>query len=694
MDSIDEWLKRTMGTSAPKSESTKKSSGDEGKNILKPKRKFFSKRKQSDNEKTLNHQKSNLTSSTNKNSQQANLNNQKGKSTINSNYKTKSTMNKSNNKQQHINASNKTKQSKIKDLKRGERLRLPQAKPTKKPPMLRGKVKIIPLGGLNEVGKNMMAIEYENDIIIIDMGFEFPGGDLLGVDYVIPDVSYLEENKHKIRGVVLTHGHLDHIGGIPYILPKLNFPPLFGARLTMGFVEEKMKEFKFEKTAKLHTINPDKPLKLGNFVVNFIRIAHSIPDALTLVIDTPVGKLVHTGDFKFDEHPARNIAKADIHKLEALTNQDVLALLCESTNAMVPGHTISEREVGVALEKAVGEVRGRVIIASFSSQIGRVQQIIDAAVKNNRKIFVGGRSMKNNINISAKLGYLKIPQGVIEDLKKYKQKESPDDRTLIITTGSQGEDMAALARIARGEHQQIRIKKGDTIIFSSSPIPGNETAINKVINNLAILGAKIIHNKMVDVHTSGHAKQDELTRMINLVKPKYLVPIHGEFYMRQSLGNLAIERCGIPENKVIMIQNGDVLIAERGKVSRSPNSIDTKYILIDGRGEGQMGSQVIVDRETMSQNGALIAVVKVTKKTRRLKGNVDIISRGFTYSHEIDEIARELSDLAREAYKKIRAKNPGAKRGEIKKFIRQTLDKFTHKQLDRSPLIIPVIIEC
>lgn len=668
MDSIDEWMTRTMGGEAPKKTSSHRPQNDKRKHPFK---------------KSTKPGVAAPTKSAKP--QHAKKTHAKPNDAKQTHHKRKPHHAKPH--RQHGKAHSQHK------AKAGGRTRLPVAKPTKRPPILKGKVKIIPLGGLDEVGKNMMAIEYEDDIVLIDMGFEFPDDDLLGIDYVIPDVSYLEENKKRIRGVLLTHAHLDHIGGIPYILPKLDFPPIYGTKLTIGFVEHRIKEFKQEKFAKLHVVNTDIPLKLGKFICRFIRVAHSIPDATSLVIETPVGKIVHTGDFKFDESPARNMTPAENHKLEALGKENVLALLCESTNSVVPGHTISEKVVGETLDKAIGATNKRILIASFSSQLGRVQQIIDAAAKHGRKVFVGGRSMKNNINIASKLGYLKVPKNLVSDIKKYDPKKNPDSQTLIVTTGSQGEDLAALSRISRNEHSQIRIKKGDIVIFSSSPIPGNEKAIYGLINNLCILGAKIIHNKMQDVHTSGHAKQDELKRMINYVKPRYLVPIHGEFFMRQALATLAQEECGIPENRIIMIQNGDVLVAEKDKLSRSKDSVDTKYILIDGTGEGQMDSQVLVDRQIMSKNGALTVLVSVNKKTRKIQGMPDVVSRGFIYQHETNEIVRDVSEIARDAYTRIRSKNPGAKRGDIKKYIRQSVDKYTHRQLARTPLIIPLIIE-
>lgn len=557
--------------------------------------------------------------------------------------------------------------------------------------ILKGKVKIIPLGGLNEVGKNMTAFEYEDDIIVVDMGLEFPSEDMFGIDYVIPDVTYLEENRKRIRGIVITHGHLDHIGGIPYILPKLDFPPVFATKLTIGLIKKRTEEFKQEKLAKLNVIDPDQTLKLGQFVCTFFRVAHSIPDAVGVIIDTPIGKLVHTGDFKFDDTPAGNQAKADIHKMEALGSQNVLALFCESTNALKPGHSMSEQEVGKTLEKIIREATDRVIIASFSSQVGRIQQIIDAAAANNRKIFVSGRSMSETMNICASLGYLTIPKNTVFDIKKYKK--IPDKEALILTTGSQGESVSALARIASNEHPHVKVKKGDTIVLSSSPIIGNERAIFAVINNLSLLGAEVIHNQIMEVHTSGHGKQDELCKMINYVKPKYLIPIHGEYYMRLELGRIAVKRCGIQANNVIMLQNGDVLHAEKDRLAKSGETIETKYILIDGLGEGHIGSDVQMDREIMSQNGALVVLIYASRKGGKLRRDPDVVSRGFIYMHESEEITAEISKLAADSYRRIMDKNPGANRRDIKKYIRQTIDKYTHDKIERRPLIIPLIIE-
>lgn len=564
--------------------------------------------------------------------------------------------------------------------------------PTLKPtPVLRGKLKMIPLGGLDEVGKNMLALEYEDDIVILDMGFEFPDEDMRGIDYVIPDTSYLEANKKRIRGVVLTHGHLDHIGGIPYILPKLDFPPVYGTKLTIGLAKRRTEEFKQEKMTKFNVIDPKEKIKLGKFTCSFFRVAHSIPDSVGIVVDTPVGKVVDTGDFKFDDTPVGSQHHAEIGKMKALGTQNVLALFCEATNALKPGHSISEREVQKTLNEIVGKTEGRIVVASFSSQIGRIQQLLDAAAKNGRKVFVSGRSMLTNIKIASELGYLKFPKELVSEIKKYKN--VADKKTLIITTGSQGEAISALARMAANEHAHIKIKEGDTIILSSSPIIGNERPIHTVINRLTKLGANVIHNALMDVHTSGHGNRDELVRMINYIKPKYLVPIHGEFYMRKALMLLAQEKCGMKPEKTIMIENGDVLLGEKGRVYVSKEKVETKYILIDGTGEGKMGSQVQVDREIMSQNGALVVLIYISKKSKKIVKEPDVVSRGFVYMHETDEITKEVIKLAEKAYKDITKNNPGANRADVKKYIRQTIDKYTHNTLERRPLIVPLIVE-
>lgn len=538
----------------------------------------------------------------------------------------------------------------------------------------------------------MTVFEYEDDIIIVDIGIEFPSEDMLGIDYVIPDVSYLEDKLDRIRGIILTHGHLDHIGAIPYIFPKLNFPPTYGLKLTVGMVEARIEEFKQNKLAKLHTISTDDILKLGKFTCKFVRVTHSIPDCMAVLIETPEGKVFHTADFKFDDTPARNIQPAEIDKLEQLAKQDITVMLSESTNALKPGHSMSEKAVGEELDQIVRDTPGRLLIASFSSQIGRLQQILDAARKHGRTVFVSGRSMDQNIRIANKLGYIHMPPDFIKDIKLYKNSKTPDDRALILTTGSQGESVSALSRMANNEHPHLKITEGDTIILSSSPIPGNEKSINTVINKLTMLGAEVIHNQIKDVHTSGHGCQDELARMINYVRPRYLAPIHGEYYMRKGLLKLAAERCQFPLSHTIMLQNGGVIEVEKGVARPAADTVEAKYILIDGTGEGSMDSSVMSDREIMSQNGALV-VLLYAGKNRKLTRKTEIVSRGFIYMEESAEIIRQVIQTAEIAYNKMLAKNSRADRKDFKRYVRESVDSFAHKELQRRPLIIPLIIE-
>jgi ribonuclease J len=558
-------------------------------------------------------------------------------------------------------------------------------------PITKGKLKIIPLGGLNEVGKNMTVFEYEDDIIVVDMGFEFPNEDMLGIDYIIPDTTYLEENRHRIRGVFFSHGHLDHIGGVPYILPKINYPPLFATKFTAALIDKRLEEFKLKNFTNLITVSSDDVIKLGKFTIEFFRVDHSIPDAVGLIITTPVGKIVHTGDFKFDDSPAGIHQKAEIDKMKKLGNENVLALLSDSTNALKEGKTMSEEDVGKILEEIFKKTEKRLIIASFSSLVGRIQQIITLADKYNRKVFVSGRSMEETLKIAKNLGYIKYNEGRVLPIKK--QKNTPDEETLILTTGSQGEAVSALSRISRNEHKFIKVQKGDTIILSSSPIIGNERSIATVINQLCILGAKVVHKQIKDVHTSGHGQREDLRRMLNYVKPKFFIPVHGQYFMRQAHGDLAIEDCGIPEQNVFMLQNGNVLLLEKNKAEIAKESVETKYILIDGSGQGQIGSQVLVEREMMAENGALIVLLYASKSSKKLRGKPEVISRGFIYMHETEEISRDIIEIAEESYRKILNKNPGANRYDIKYYLSRAIDKYTHEKLERKPLIIPIVIE-
>lgn len=556
-------------------------------------------------------------------------------------------------------------------------------------PNRRGVLRMIPLGGLDEVGKNMMVVEYEQDIVIIDMGFQFPEEDMLGVDYVIPDVSYLMDKLPRIRGVLITHGHLDHIGGIPYLLPKLGFPPIFSAKLTIGLVKKRLEEFGLERKAKIHEIDPDKQLRLGNFIVDWFRVNHSIPDGLGIILRTPAGTIVHTGDFKFDYTPVFQ-KPADYAKIASLGSQNVVALFSDSTNALKPGYTMSEKKIGETLDELIKNSRGRIIIAAFASLIGRIQQIINSAAFYSRKVFISGRSMADNISISQQLAFIKAPPGLLHPITKIGK--TKDENVLILTTGAQGESMSALTRMAIGDHSQISIKRGDTIVLSSSPIPGNERSIYTVINNLVRLGARVIFNQVMDVHTSGHAQREDLKLMINLVKPKYLIPVHGELFMRQAHAEIGRE-LGMSEKNTVILENGDVFEVIRGEGHKSHERVSANYVMIDGKGIGDVGAQIIMDRQVMAENGVLVVLFTADAKTKKLVHEPEVISRGFIYMQESQEIMKETIGVSRKAYEDALSRMPGSKRGEIKAFIRGCLDRFSHRKIERHPLILPVIVE-
>lgn len=553
-----------------------------------------------------------------------------------------------------------------------------------------GKLRIIPLGGLDEVGKNCMVLEYGNDIIIIDIGFQFPEEDMLGVDYVIPDITYLEDKLDRIRGIVITHGHLDHIGALPYLLPKLKFPPIYGTKLTMGLINKRLEEFGMQKEAKSHVITADNVIQLGRFNISFFRVNHSIPDSVGIVVKTPAGNIVHTGDFKFDFTPSGDQKPADFAKIASLSGQNIAALFIDSTNALKHGYTISEQKVGESMETIIKNHEGRIVIASFSSQIGRLQQIVDIAKKYHRTIFLSGRSLIDNVYIASKLGYLKIPVGLAHDIRKVHK--LPENKILILTTGSQGEPVSALTRMALEDHPNVKIKKGDVVVLSSSPIPGNERAIFTVMNNICRLGAQIINNQIMDVHTSGHAQREDLKLMMHLVKAKTIVPIHGEYYMRYGNKEIAMG-LGYAEKDTIMIENGGVIEIENGQARSTGEKVETKYILIDGLGVGDVGAQVMMDRQTLAENGVLIVIIPVDERTRKLKGNIDIVSRGFIYMKESEELTKAISGVAGNAYRHILEKRRDLKSSEIKKYIKESIDKYVHQKIERHPLVLPVVIE-
>ncbi|MBI2453516.1 ribonuclease J [Candidatus Peregrinibacteria bacterium] len=571
-------------------------------------------------------------------------------------------------------------------------------RPETRPASGAGRLRVIPLGGLDEVGKNMMVIEYihpgkteASDIIIVDMGFQFPEEDMLGIDYVIPDTSYLMGKLDKLRAVVITHGHLDHIGGIPYLYKKLGEPIFYSTKLTLGLIRKKLEEFKIEENARLHEIGFGEMIRLGAFQFELFRVNHSFPDSAGVIIRSPVGILVHTGDFKFDFTPADG-KPADFAKIASLASEKVLALFSDSTNATKPGYTMSERQVGETLEGIVRNIAGRIIIATFSSSIGRIQQIIDAAVNHGRKVYLSGRSIVDNVSIARQLGYIKAPSGTLMNIRDASKRVIEDDKALIITTGSQGESLSALARMAMNDHTHIKLKKGDTVIFSSSPIIGNERAITTVVNNLCQMGVQAISNQSMDVHTTGHGNQEDLKLMINLVKPRYVVPIHGELYMRTAHGKLA-ESIGYQEKNVIVANNGSILEIDQTEVKLLKERVDTNYVMVEGPEVGNTSSQVLLERQIMARNGVLVLLFQINSRSKQLIHPPQIISRGFIYLKESQEVIDAVIREAQKAYMDIVSKDKSVKRGEVKGYIRSRLDKFIHKKIEKTPLIIPILVE-
>ncbi len=552
------------------------------------------------------------------------------------------------------------------------------------------KLKIIPLGGLEEIGKNILILEYDNSILVIDMGLQFPEENMLGIDYVIPDISYLEKKKDKIKGVIITHGHLDHIGAIPHLLPRLNFPPIYATKLTIGLIQKRLEEFCINKKAILRETPYKKEIKLGSFSAELFRVNHSIPDGAGVFIRTPIGNLVHTGDFKFDFTPADD-KPADFSTIAKYGNEDILAAFLDSTNSKKPGFTPSERSIGKTLDKIIRNAKGRIIISSFSSLISRIQQVIDSCIRYNRKIFISGRSMVDNIDIASKLGYIKAPKGLIRKLST-NINNLPSNQILVLTTGSQGESMSALTRISLGAHSHIKIKPGDTVVLSSSPIVGNERAIYTVINNLCAKGAKVIDNSSMDVHVSGHAHQGDLKLMYSLLKPKYAIPVHGELYMRIKQKGLA-EEIGIDPNKVIMMNNGDIVEATRNSMRKSKVKVPANHIVIDGLGVGDIGTQVIRDRKIMANNGVIVVLFRAYEKSGHLVGDPDLISKGFIYVKEIKEIAKNTKLRAKKAYNDAISSNPNISLKDLKYKIKGALTRFFIKRLNREPMILPLIIK-
>lgn len=562
-----------------------------------------------------------------------------------------------------------------------------KSRPKQPKEIKRTPVKIIPLGGLNEIGKNMTVFECSNDIFILDCGLAFPDADMPGVDIVIPDFTYVERNKEKIRGIVITHGHEDHIGGLAYLLKKINVP-VYGTRLTIGLIEGKLREHGLYGKVTLNVVQPKKTVKMGCMAVEFIKVNHSIPDAVGMAIHTPAGIIVHTGDFKVDYSPIDGEI-IDLARFGELGSRGVLALMADSTNAERPGYTHSERTVGESFDRLfkMGEGK-RIIIATFSSNIHRVQQIINSAERYGRKVAVFGRSMINVINTAIELGYLKVPEGIIIDIEMMNRYES--ERIVLITTGSQGEPMSALTRMAMNDHKKVNITPMDFIIISATPIPGNEKFVTRVVNELMKSGAEVVYEAMYEVHVSGHACQEELKLLLALTKPKFFIPVHGEYKHLKKHAGLALQM-GIPDNNVIIAEIGNVIETDGSRMS-IVSQVPAGRVLVDGLGVGDVGSIVLRDRKHLAQDGLIIIVIGIERASNEIVAGPDIISRGFVYVRESEELMVEAklllnSVLTSCSYAELREWNA------LKGKLRDALSDYIYQKTKRSPMILPIIME-
>ncbi|MEO8065464.1 MAG: ribonuclease J [Candidatus Doudnabacteria bacterium] len=554
-------------------------------------------------------------------------------------------------------------------------------------------LKVIPLGGIEEVGENMTVLEYGDDILVIDMGLGFPDETMPGIDYIIPNTKYLEDNKKRIRGVIITHGHLDHIGAIPYIMPKIGDPPIYTMKLTGELIKKRLEEFHLLGRSQIHELNKDDVLTLGNFRIRFFRINHNIPDGVGLAINTPAGLLVYATDWKFDHTPVDG-RPTEFDKLAKFGGEGVALLMSDSTNAEKPGYSMSEKTLGDTIDRIMTEAKGRVIFATFSTLISRVQQVIDAAFKSNRKIVITGRSLVNNVEICLATNYLKMPaKGMI--IKMEQARKLPDNQVVILTTGSQGEEASALARIARSEHKTIEIKKGDTCVVSASPIPGNERAVSGILSNLARLGARVLYQKILDIHTSGHAYQEDLKLMISLTKPKNFMPIHGEHHMLVAHAQLAKD-VGVPEENIFILDNGQMLEMAPTGLHITEAKIPTGYVYVDGLGVGDVGEVVLRDRQVMSKDGMFVIIMTIDRKTSKLTNPPDIISRGFIYMKGSEDLLKEVKHEVRKVVES-KGKGNGTMREPnwsfIRSEVRDQIGEFLFQRTERRPMVLPVVIE-
>jgi ribonuclease J len=552
-------------------------------------------------------------------------------------------------------------------------------------------IKIYPLGGFEQIGRNSCVIEVDGDLFIVDLGVQFPDEDMLGIDYLIPDVSCLKGRENRIKGVFFTHAHFDHIGAAHHILPQLQFAPCYGLKLTLAMVRKRLDEDRITAKCRLNTVQYGQTLKFGRVEVEFIRVTHSIPDAAAIAFHTPYGTVLHTGDFKVDLNPIYD-APMDFQRFAELGKKGVLAIIAESTNAQKPGFSPAEREIQDSLRDAIVASKGRIIISTFSSLLTRVQQIIDVAKETDRKIYLSGRSMEENIDLALQLGYLKAPRGLVRKVGPGMEKLQ-DREVIIITTGAQGQENAGLARMGLGTHRHIIVKKGDTVILSSNPISGNERAVAKVVNNLHEKGARVLKNSELALHVTGHGYQQDLLLMHQLVRAKHIIPEHGEPMMKSAHADLA-RSIGYAENQVHLLANGEILEFDtQGNARRSKQKYPVRDIIIDGRGSGSgEGERTITDRKVMSTSGAVILLLKAYSDSMRLVGDPDVISRGLLYGSEQQEITRDIALAAKKAYEEELAR--GSKdRKELKRAVTGALFRYFDRKLDREPMVIPIVIE-
>jgi beta-CASP RNase J family ribonuclease len=547
-------------------------------------------------------------------------------------------------------------------------------------------LKIIPLGGLGEIGKNMTAFEYENEIIVIDCGLAFPDEDLYGIDIVIPDVTYLIKNKHKVKGIFITHGHEDHIGALPYVLKQINIP-VYGTKLSLGLIEGKLKEHNMLTDCTLNMVEPGETIKLDYFKVEYIRNNHSIPDSCSIALHTPVGVAIHTGDFKVDFTPIDGKVM-DLQRYAQLGKKGVLLLMADSTNSLHKGYTMSEKTVGETLENLFSKATGRIIVSTFASNVHRLQQISDCSIKYGRKIAFSGRGMENISEVAMALEYLFIPEDMIISLDEVKN--YPNDKLTIVTTGSQGESMAALTRIAASTHKHIQIQEEDMVIISATPIPGNEKAVSNVVNDLIEKGANVIYKAIEDIHVSGHACEQELRLIQALLKPKFFIPVHGEYKHLITHAKIA-QSMGVDKSNTFILENGDILELTKNKATVA-GKVPFGRVLVDGMGVGDIGNMVLRDRKNLAENGIITVVVAIDKRNKLIISGPDIVSRGFVYVRNSEELIEEVRSIVTSVVEKCLEKNI-TQWAEMKNGIRREVDNFVYTKMKRKPMILPVIVE-